>query len=93
MQENPSHYPSSDETTRMGLGTKNRQQQTAELCPQHLWAHYHPKLTLLNEFIEVFQGAGKDRDFIRWSQLTDSRGVPAGMRQRLAECFERWLSP
>lgn len=54
---------------------------------------YRPKLALGNEFIEEFEGTGKDRDIIRWSQLTAMSGVQAEMPQRLNECFERWLNP
>jgi len=35
----------------MGLGTKNRQKQTADICKQHLREKYRDKLGLVEEFI------------------------------------------
>jgi hypothetical protein len=55
----------------MGLGTKNRQKQTADICKQHLREKYRHKLGLVEEFIVEFQGARKDYDVTRWGQFTD----------------------
>ena len=40
----------------MGLGTKNRQKQTADICKQHLREKYPDKLGLVEEFIVEFEG-------------------------------------
>jgi hypothetical protein len=40
----------------MGLGTKNRQKQTADLCKQHLRQRYLDKLGLVEEFILEMRG-------------------------------------
>ena len=55
----------------MGLGTKNRQKQTADICKQHLREKYRDKLGLVEEFIVEFEGARKDCDITRWGQFTD----------------------
>ena len=43
----------------MGLGTKNRQRQTADLCKQHLREKYPNKLALVEEFIVEIEGPPK----------------------------------
>ena len=43
----------------MGLGTKNRQKQTADICKQHLREKYRDKLRLVEEFIVEIEGALK----------------------------------
>jgi hypothetical protein len=43
----------------MGLGTKNRQKQTADICKQYLREKYRDKLGLVEEFIVEFEGARK----------------------------------
>ena len=40
----------------MGLGTKNRQKQTADICKQHLREKYPDKLGLVEEFIVEIEG-------------------------------------
>jgi hypothetical protein len=77
----------------MGLGTKNRQNQTAENCKQHLRDNHPDKLALVNEFIEEFEGVGKAQDNTRWSKFTDIKGVKEEMLQRLDSEFEQWLNP
>lgn len=74
----------------MGLGTKHRQQQTADLCKQHLRAKQHP---LVNEFIVEFEGTGKNHDITRWSQFTDMRDIQAETLERLDRHFDQWLNP
>jgi hypothetical protein len=46
----------------MGLGTKNRQKHTAELCQQHLREKYRDKVALVQEFIVEFDGPRKNCD-------------------------------
>ena len=77
----------------MALGTKNRQRQTAEACKQHLREKYRDRLSLVEEFISEFEGAGKDSDLTRWSSFTDVRGIDKEMLQRLDAFFETWLNP
>jgi hypothetical protein len=57
--------PRYDPGHNMGLGTKNRQKQTADICKQHLREKYGDKLGLVEEFIVEFEGARKDSDFTR----------------------------
>ena len=40
----------------MGLGTKNRQKQTADICKQHLREKHPDKLGLVEEFIVEIEG-------------------------------------
>jgi hypothetical protein len=77
----------------MALGTKNRRRQTAEVCKQHLRQKYRDRLSLVEEFISEFEGAGKDSDLTRWSSFTDVRGIDKEMLQRLDAFFETWLNP
>ena len=77
----------------MGLGTKNRQHQTADHCKQHFREKYREKLGLVNEFIDEFEGTGRNQDITRWSQSADIKDIKAEMLQRLDEHFERWLNP
>jgi len=57
----------------MGLGTKNRQKQTADICKQHLREKYSDKLGLVEEFIVEFEGARKNCDVTRWASSTTSK--------------------
>jgi hypothetical protein len=77
----------------MGLGTKHRQQQTADLCKKHLRERHNDKLALVNEFITEFEGSGRDQDITRWAQFTDIKDIKAEMLRRLDEHFEQWLNP
>ena len=43
--------------TSMGLGTKNRQKQTADICKQHLREKYRDQRELVEEFIVEIEGA------------------------------------
>ena len=76
----------------MGLGTKNRQKQTAELCKQHLREKYPDKLALVEEFISEIEGPPKNVDVTRWGQFTDIKGVKKEMLRRLEGKFENWLN-
>jgi len=76
----------------MGLGTKNRQKQTAELCKQHLRQKYPDKLRLVEEFIVEIEGPPQSSDVTRWRQFTDIKGVKKEMLRRLEIRFENWLN-
>jgi hypothetical protein len=76
----------------MGLGTKNRQKQTADLCKQHLRQKYPDKLALVEEFIVEIEGPSKNSDVTRWGQFTDVKGVKKEMLRRLETQFENWLN-
>ena len=75
----------------MGLGTKNRQKQTADICKQHLRQKYPVKLPLVEEFIVEIEGPPKNADLTRWGQFTDIKGVKKEMLRRLEIQFENWL--
>ena len=76
----------------MGLGTKNRQKQTAELCKQHLRQKYPDKLALVEEFIVEIEGPSQNRDVTRWGQFTDIKGVKKEILRRLEIQFVNWLN-
>jgi len=67
----------------MGLGTKNRQKQTADICKHHLREKYRDKLGLVEEFIVEFEGARKNCDVTRWGKLTDIKDIKEEMLKRL----------
>jgi hypothetical protein len=77
----------------MGLGKKNRQKQTAELCKQHLREKYQDKLGSVEESIEEIEGPPATRDVTRWSQFSDIKDIKKEMLQGLEAQFENWLSP
>ena len=77
----------------MGLGTKNRQNQTAEVCKQHLRETHLECRGLVEEFITEFEGSGKNHDLTRWSQFTDIKGITSEMLSRLDQYFDQWLNP
>ncbi len=77
----------------MGLGTKNRQNQTAEICKQHLRETYKDQLGLVEEFITEFEGTGKNHDLTRWGRFSDIKGIKDEMIERLDEFFDKWLNP
>jgi hypothetical protein len=77
----------------MGLGTKNRQKQTADICKQHLREKYPDKLGLVEEFILEIEGPAKNCDVTRWGQFTDIKDIKKEMFQRLEAEFEHWLNP
>jgi hypothetical protein len=76
----------------MGLGAKNRQKQTAELCKQHLRQKYPDKLALVEEFILEIEGPPQNRDVTRWGQFTDIKGIKKEILRRLEIRFENWLN-
>ena len=77
----------------MPLGTKNRQQKTAEVCKQHLREKHQDRLGLVNEFIMEIEGAVKNRDVSRWIRFADASWKNDEMFKRLDLEFERWLNP
>jgi len=62
----------------MPVGTKHRQQQTAELCKEHLRQKNSSKLGLVEEFISEFEGVGKNHDITRRSQFADMKDGSSG---------------
>jgi hypothetical protein len=76
----------------MGLGTKNRQKQTADICKQHLREKYPDKLGLVEEFIVEIEGPPKSCDVTCWGQFTDIKGIKKEMFQRLEIRFKNWLN-
>ena len=76
----------------MGLGTKHRQKQTADICKQPLREKYPDKLGLVEEFIVEIEGPPKNCDVTRWGQFTDIKDIKKEMFQRLEIRFENWLN-
>jgi hypothetical protein len=76
----------------MGLGTKNRLQQTAELCKGHLRADHAAQSVLVEDFIREIEGTGKANDPTRWSQFTDLSHNAEKTIQRVEEQFNKWLN-
>ena len=76
----------------MGIGTKNRQSQTADLCKEHLRQAYAPQLVLVEDFILEIEGSGKAKDILQWGQFTNMDRDQASMLARLDEKFNRWLN-
>ena len=79
-------------STPMGLGTKNRQKQTADICKQRLREKYPDKLRLVEEFIVEIEGPPNNCDVTRWGKFTDIRDNKKEMFQRLEVQFENWLN-
>jgi len=76
----------------MGLGTKNRQNQTAEICRQHLRATYSGQLVLVEDFIREIEGTGKAHDPSLWGQFADHSRNTGEMLERLDDRFTKWLN-
>lgn len=74
----------------MGLGTKNRQKQTAKCCKQHLREKFREKLALVEEYIVEIEG--KNCDVTRWGQFTDVKDIKKEMFKRLEVHFGNWLN-
>jgi len=77
----------------MSLGTKNRQQVTADLCKQHLRQKHVDQRVLVEEYILEIEGSGKDGDVTKWGQFTDASRIQDVMLRRLDDDFEKWLNP
>ncbi len=75
----------------MGVGTKNRQLQNAEICKQHLREKYRDQAPLVEEFIEEFEG--READYTRWTEFADAKRSRVEMIERLDQQFEQWLNP
>jgi len=75
----------------MGLGTKNRLKQTADLCKEHLRASYPVQRVLVEDFIAEIEGTGKALDISKWGQFTDQSQKTDVMLMRLDETFTKWL--
>jgi len=75
----------------MGLGTKNRQKQTADLCKEHLRITYPEHLVLIDDFIQEIEGVGKEQDVSSWGQFTDLSRNTDAMLKCLDEVFMKWL--
>ncbi len=76
----------------MGIGTKNRQNQTADLCREHLRSMYSSQRGLVEDFILEIEGSGKSRDIVQWSQFTNKDRNPATMLPLLDKKFNGWLN-
>jgi len=76
----------------MGLGTKNRQNQTAELCKEHLRAKYPTQAVLVEDFIREIEGTGKANDPTRWSQFSDLSHSNEKLLEQLETQFNKWLN-
>jgi hypothetical protein len=76
----------------MGLGTKNRQNQTGDLCKEHLRGSFASQGALVEDFILEIEGSGKSRDILQWGQFTNMDRNPAAMLSRIDEKFNRWLN-
>jgi hypothetical protein len=77
----------------MGLGTKGRQKQTADICKQHLREKYRDQRGLVEEFIVEIEGPAKNCDVTRWARFTDIKDIKKEMLKRLDAQFEKWLNP
>jgi len=77
----------------MGLGTKNRQNQTAEICKQHLREKHTDKLLLVEEFIVETEGVGKNQDVTSWGRFTNVKNKTDEMLECLDTAFDKWLNP
>ena len=77
----------------MALGTKNRQNETAQVCRQHLREKHKHQLALVEEFIVEIEGTGKNHDVAKWLRFSDASWKNDEMLKRLDQEFERWLNP
>jgi len=77
----------------MALGTKNRQQQTAEICKQHLRQNHQENAGLVEEFISEIEGTGKTHDVANWHRFADASWKNDEMLKRVDAEFEKWLNP
>jgi tetrahydromethanopterin S-methyltransferase subunit C len=78
--------------SNMGLGTKNRQNQTADLCSEHLRVTYAAQGVLVEDFIVEIEGSGKTRDILKWEEFTNMARDTTAMLGRLDEQFNKWLN-
>ena len=78
--------------SNMGLGTKNRQNQTADLCREHLRVTYAAQGVLVEDFIVEIEGSGKTRHILKWEEFTNMARDTTAMLGRLDEQFNKWLN-
>jgi len=76
----------------MGIGTKNRQNQTAELCREHLRSTHASQGVLVEDFIGEIEGSGKSKDILKWGQFTNMDRNTSDMLTRLDKTFNKWLN-
>lgn len=76
----------------MALGTKNRLQQTANECRQHLRASHGDQRELVEEFIVEVEGPEHAADATRWNQFTDVKHSRGEMLERVEAAFQKWLN-
>jgi hypothetical protein len=76
----------------MALGTKNRQQETAHVCRQHLREKRLDQLGLVEEFIAEIEGTGKNHNVSNWGRFADASWKNDEMLKRLDLEFEKWLN-
>ena len=76
----------------MGLGTKSRQKQTADICKPHLREKYRDQRALVEEFIVEIEGPPKSCDVTRWGQFTVQHPTD-GLRHKSAVCGLNGLRP
>jgi hypothetical protein len=74
---------------RMSIGTKNRLQQTATTCKQHLRATFADQGDLVNEFIAEIEGSAADP--ASWSQFTDLKRSQGDLIANVEAAFREWL--
>jgi len=75
----------------MGSGIKNRQQQTAESCKQHLREAFPDEQVSVEEFIVEFEGRGKHHDITKWNRFTDAGHTQEEMFEKLDLAFKTWV--
>ncbi len=75
----------------MGLGTKNRQKQIADLCREHLRNAHRENLALVEEYIGELEMGGEDPAC--WSRFSDLKRDNREMLLRLEAHFQSWLNP
>jgi hypothetical protein len=77
----------------MGLGTKNRQKQTADFLQPASPGKIPGPAGASGEFILEFEGDRKNCDVTRWDRFTDIKDIKKKMLKRLDARFEKWLNP
>ena len=76
----------------MSLGTKNRLQQVANDCREHLRQSFPDQRPLVEEFILEIEGPEHSADPARWDQFSDVKRSRAELLQRTSAAFEKWLN-
>lgn len=76
----------------MGLGTKNRQRQTAELCKEHLRSKYPAERALAEDYIREIEGPEETADPAQWQRFSDPSHSREKLLAALDEHFKKWLN-